>query len=170
MMRRTVVTLSAIAFALVAMTGYAKAPSFGDLPDVIISDQEKNEELGFTTDYNFFEYMNAFDILTYAQDEDSSPANDLKFVFTEEVPNMNDLQINGKTQLDLGTADENDPSTWCGFEIIPSGQGSGGDFSVSFQDLIRSPSPFAGVPFPDPLYEQGGAPYFGRHGNLPAMA
>jgi hypothetical protein len=156
-MRRTVVTLSAIAFALVAMTGYAKAPSFGNLPDVIISDQEANE--GFTTDYNFFEYLNAFDILTYAQDEDSSTASDLKYVFTEMLQNTNDIQINGKTQLDLGAYDENDPSTWpAGSLIIPDGQGSGGDFTVSFQDLIRSPGPFDGVtPFPDPLYEEGGA-------------
>jgi len=156
-MRRTVVTLSAIAFALVAVTSFAKAPSFGNLPDVIISDQEKNAAEGFTTDFNFFEYMNAFDILTYAQDEDSTPNTHLKFAFTEEVPNMDDLQINGKTQLDQGPVDPSKPEQWpAGSLIIVSGQGSGGDFTVSFRDILRSPGTSEG-PFPDPLYEQGGA-------------
>lgn len=155
MMRR--IALTAIAFALVAVTGYAKAPTFGDLPDVIISDQEKNEEEGFTFDFNFFEYMNAFDVLTYAQDEDSSPANDLKFIFTTDVPEQPDLQINGKDQLDQGTYDPTDPATWpAGSLIIPAGQGSAGDFTVSFRDMIRSPGTSEG-PFPDPLYEEGGA-------------
>jgi hypothetical protein len=135
------------------MTGYAKAPSFGDLPDVIISDQEKNEATGFTTDYNFFVYMNAFDMLAYAADEDSTPTTDLKFMFVEDdAPDYDDLAINDVLQLDQGAYDPSDPSTWpVGSLIIPAGQGSGGDFTVSFRDLVRSPGTSEG-PFPDPIY------------------
>lgn len=156
-MRRIVVTLSAIAFALVAVTGSAKAPVFSSLPDVVISDYEKNEAGSFTQDFNFFEYMNAFDVLTYATDEDSTPNTDLKFAFTEDPPDVSDLEINDVQQLDQGLYDPTDPTTWpAGSLIIPSGQGAGGDFTVSFRDIVRSPGTGEG-PFPDPLFEEGGA-------------
>lgn len=157
-MRRIVVTLSVIAFALVAVTGFAKAPSFSSLPDVVISDYEKNAAGSFTTDFNFFEYLNAFDILTYASDEDSVEETDLKFVFTEDPPDFGDLSINGALQLDQSLYDPTDPSTWpAGALMIPGGQGAGGDFTVSIRDLVRSSGTGEG-PFADPVFEEGGAP------------
>lgn len=128
--------LGTIVLAWASVSGYANAPIISNVPDVVISDQEDNDGItGATVDINFFRYLNAFNIMAYTQDDDTTPTS-LVWGFQEDANGTNkDLSINGKTELSdaevTGAA-----SAWTN-KIV--GSGSGNSFLWSFRNILWSP-------------------------------
>ena len=135
------ILLGTLAFALVGANTFAKAPVISNVPDVIIGDEED----GLTIDNNWFRYVNAFNLLDYVTDEDSTPSTDLMYVFLEENT-YNNLRINDKTPID--GADFDNPAAWGPNEI--TGFGGTRNFLLSFWDVLRS----------DPATQAGSEPYW----------
>lgn len=135
------ILLGTVAFALVGANTFAKAPVISGVPDVIIGDEED----GLTIDNNWFRYVNAFNLLDYVTDEDSTPSTDLMYVFLEEN-SYNNLKINDKDQIDA--ADFDNPAAWGPNEI--TGFGGTRNFLLSFWDVLRS----------DPATQQPNPPYW----------
>jgi hypothetical protein len=117
------------------------APVINGVPDVIIGDSED----GLTIDNNWFRYVNAFNLLDYVSDGDSTPSTDLMYVFLEEN-SYNNIRINDKNQIDA--ADSADPATWGPSEI--TGFGGTRNFLLTFWDVLRS----------DPATQQPNPPYW----------
>ena len=132
------ILLGTLAFALVGANTFAKTPVISGVPDVIIGDTED----GLTIDNNWFRYVNAFNLLDYVSDEDSTPSTDLMYVFLEEN-SYNNLRINDKTQIDA--ADFDNPAAWRPNEI--TGYGGTRTFLLTFWDVLRS-DPATQDPFP----------------------
>ena len=138
------ILLGTLAFALVGANTFAKAPVISNVPDVIIGDEEDFNQ-GLTIDNNWFRYVNAFNILDYVSDEDSTPSTDLMYVFLEEN-SYNNLVIGEKTQIDA--ADFDNPAAWGSNEI--TGFGGTRNFLLTFWDVLRS----------DPATQAGSEPYW----------
>jgi len=146
------ITLGTLVFALAGSLSFAKAPVFSGIPDVVIGDQDDTTQQGTTVDQNFFRYLNAFNILSYVRDDDSTSA-DLRFVFLEPTT-WNDVQINGKNQLDLASASTADPTTWSAAEFTGAASHPQRSFLLSFRDLVRSPAG-SNPPFANPARADG---------------
>jgi hypothetical protein len=141
--------LGTLAFALIGANTFAKAPVIGGVPDVIIGDEED----GLTIDNNWFRYVNAFNLLDYVSDEDSTPSTDLMYVFLEEN-SYNNIRINDMGPIDA--ADFDNPAAWGPNEI--TGFGGTRNFLLSFWDVLRSdPATQAPNPpyWPNPLDVNG---------------
>ena len=165
MKRGLSITLGMIAMALVANTGFANAPIFSRISDVVIGDLEDNQH-GLTVDVNFFRYDNAFNILDFITDETTSL---LRFSFLEGTTHEN-VSINGKHNLDSdGLNAYSDHPAWTTDTDVEITGGT--DYFFSFRDLLRSPDD-RGTPdpvgslteadalnwrFPDPV-DTGGSP------------
>ncbi len=143
MNKRLITAVSLIISTLIARS-YAAGPTLSRIPDIIISDKEEN--VRFAQDKNFFRFLNAFNILNYVQDSDSTPAQ-LRFAFKENS-NVRNLRINGVPQL---PTTDTLPSRWGGYKIPTSGAYN---YWFSFRDILRSPGGTTG-PFPDPLDATG---------------
>jgi len=143
-MKKGLITAVGTILLAIAGRGYANAPTISNVPDIIISDKEDN--VGATVDQNFFRYLNAFNILDYAKDTDSTPAQML-FAFKEQT-NVNNLTINGVSQLPNTTTL---PSAWGAAKINTSASYG---FWFSFRDILRSPGTGSG-PFSNPLDASG---------------
>lgn len=142
-----VVSMAVLSFALVGVTGNAMAPTISGVPDVVIG---PDDEAGLTVGTNFFQYLNALNLLNHTTDADSTIASDVQFVFLEEN-SYNNVDLNAVTQLDLAAGgDSADATTWGPYEFTNFAGGAGArNFLVSFRDILRSPRPGSG-PFPDP--------------------
>jgi hypothetical protein len=119
------------------------APVINGVPDVIIGDSED----GLTIDNNWFRYVNAFNLLDYVSDGDSTPSTDLMYVFLEEN-SYNNIRISDKGPIDA--ADFDNPSAWGPNEI--TGFGGTRNFLLTFWDVLRS----------DPATQQPNPPYWGH--------
>ena len=145
MKKGLVLILGTIMLSSVCNLASANAPTFGGVPDVVIGDSEFNE--GLTADYNFFRYINAFNLLDYITDNDTAAVN-LRAAFKEWPPEQDDdLSINDATQL-LLPADSQDRSTWGSSEFT----GGGANFFATFRDIARSPGTTVPVPYTDPPF------------------
>jgi hypothetical protein len=136
---------------------YANAPTFNDLPDVVVTDGALNNALGLTVDFNFFNYVNALRILDYVSDDDSNLSNVAKVGFQEATDDDNVL-IGGEAAITAGL--ELDVDDWDNFVD----KNTTGWPYLTIRDLIRSPTggipdPAAGgdAAFPDPT-DSGGTP------------
>lgn len=144
MMRKGLfVTLAIVAIALLSGSVYGYAPVIGNVPDVIIGDQE--DEAGWTIDRNFFRYTDAFDFLVYVSDGDTTKTL-LKWSFIEEVsPGATPtdwFEISGVTQTTVGST--NPPA---GAKDLTLG---GTDYTPTFRDTYASPGtedpgPYTGI-------------------------
>jgi hypothetical protein len=126
------------------------APVINGVPDVIIGDGGDD---GLTIDNNWFRYVNAFNILDYVSDGDSTPSTDLMYVFLEEN-SYNNIRINDQGPID--GADFDNPAAWSGNEI--TGFGGTRNFLLTFWDVLRSdPATQATNPpyWPDPIDAAG---------------
>lgn len=146
-MRKGLIAALSLVVIAAASTTFANAPFFtGNVPDVVIGDNEDGIPGGLTVDTNFFRYLNAINILDYVDDTDSA-TTDLKFAFFEGTTTSNDLEINGAEQV----ANPEDDGTW-GSDTITNPW-------LSFRDLVRSPNGGpAGTeldPFPNPTEPDG---------------
>lgn len=137
-MKKGLVVLLGTALLAVAGSGFAEAPMIGGVPDVNIGDAEDN--VGATADLNFFRYVNAFNVMSFVSDADSTAAQ-LKFAFDEKDTDINNIAINGVKQLANPAAL---PSAW-GASAIPAGE-----YWFSVRDILRSPLP-ADDGNPDPV-------------------
>lgn len=124
------IALGTVVFAMVSVTGFAKSPVIEGVPDVIIGDCEDS----LTVDHNWFRYLNAFNILDYTTDEDTTVTELVQFVFVEEN-SFNDIQINDSLQVPVGS--EANPGAWGPYELTNFGS-TPRNFLFSFLDLVRS--------------------------------
>lgn len=147
----------AVALSLFAVAGsfaHAKAPIISGVPDIVIGDNEDS----LTIDNNWFRYVDAFNVLDYVTDVDS-PKSDLLFAFFEENTS-NDIGIRidaagatARTITQIDPADKARPVNWGDKEItnLKAGQ-TVRDYLLTFVDLVRSPEPYGGLPFPSQHY------------------
>jgi hypothetical protein len=152
MRKSLVIALGTIMLVLTGKAALANAPVFSEIPDVIIGDRDFNEQLGLTVDYNFFRYINAFNVLGYVSDNDTT-LTDLKFAFTEGpvLDVDNDLSINDHIQL-RGSEIGSDDGTWGPTKELTGGS----NFWMSFRDIVRSPGTGnPGSPFGNPHLANG---------------
>lgn len=139
-MKKGLITLAML--AILSATAFAKAPTIGSIPDIVIVDaDDPDQQAALTVDLNFFRYMNAFNVMTYVSDEDTDAAN-LQFSF-REATTSEDISVNGVTQLGAGDTAAAPPT---GKQI----QAAAGGYWFSFRDLIRSPEA-GSTPFPNPV-------------------
>jgi hypothetical protein len=137
------------------------SPVINGVPDVILADSED----GLTIDNNWFRYVNAFNLLDYVSDGDSTPSTDLMYVFLEENSYSN-IRINDMTQIDA--ADFDNPAAWASNEI--TGFGGTRNFLLTFWDVLRSdPATQAANPpyWPDPIDANGDPVASGTREMLP---
>jgi len=136
-------TLMVSAIALVGATpGFAYAPEIGNIPNIIVGDQE---DFDGTIDNNFFQFSNAINFLDYVQDQDTATTA-IRWSFME-ADDTTSISINGKLQL----SGAEDPAAPPGAKELTSG---GTDFYADFRLEYISPS--AGTPpFPSPGVTSG---------------
>jgi len=135
-----ILALGTMILAMGSQVALANAPTFGNIPDVIIGDADFNA--GLTVDLNFFNYVNALNLMKLVNDDDTGYAN-LRAAFQEQTTDANDLNINGKLQLGP-TQNTLDRDTWTGNELTNGGT----EWWLSFRDIVRSPT---GRPQGDPI-------------------
>jgi hypothetical protein len=140
--------MAVLSFALVGVTGNAMAPTISGVPDIVIG---PDDEAGLTVGTNFFQYLNALNLLNHVSDSDSTIDSDVQFVFLEEN-SYNNVDLNAFTQLDLSAGGNSaDATTWGPYEFTNFAGGAGArNFMVSFRDILRSPRSGGSGPFPDP--------------------
>jgi len=146
--------LGTIMLALAGHVGFANAPIISQIPDVLVGDWAFNNDHGLTVDYNFFRYLNAFNLLNYVNDNDTANA-DLRAAFKEwPYEQDKDVSINDKLQLwSADGEDTADRTTWLSDSELTGG---GTNWWMSFRDLVRSPGTSVPPPaFPDPLRIDG---------------
>lgn len=157
-MKKLATALGIVASIMVSSSVFARAPIIAGVPDIVIGDREDNV---LTVDNNWFRYANAFNILDYVTDVDSAQS-DLLFTFVEQTTTK-DLGIrideSGATAATVSQLDALDSATlvsdWTGHEITNYGA-SPRDYLLTFVDLIRSPEPYGGIPYPAPAKVGGG--------------
>ena len=129
-MKRGLIALIAIAFVFTSFNASSMAPVINNIPDVVITCKPDVND-GLTVGLNFFRYVNAFNILDYVTDEDST-SDLLSFAFIGADAN-DDIAINHNTQVAAALAfnppEDSDPT-----------RGTDGSYWWTFQDLIRSPN------------------------------
>jgi len=147
-MKKSTIALLAIVYGFIGFQAYALAPTFDNIPTVVISDEEDNS---ITVDNNWFRYINALNILDFTNWDVSLTPADLTYSFSE-VTTHQEVAINDKLALDEGAGQlgTNPPLDK---QLTTEG------YWLSFQDLIRSPRGVS-TPFPNPT---GALP----NGNLP---
>jgi len=153
-MKKGLLTLAIVAIALLCSSVYAYAPIIGDIPDVLIGDQEDNGP-GGVPDINFFRFTNAFNFDEYVTADPMDP--DFATTYPQIVRwsflagSTSLVKINGINILD-DEADSIQPdlvgkelTSFPNFDPLPRASSF-----ASFRDLVDSPEGL-GPPWGNPF-------------------
>ena len=143
-------TLVTVAIALLCSGAFAYAPIIGSIPDVWIGDLEDN--IGATTDLNFFRFTNAFNFDQYVShdplDEDQSTTN-VRWSFMADDVDL--VTINGIETIPDPTYSINPQDS--GYELTAFDNNDATPRVTSeadFRDILDSPLTES-APFNDPV-------------------